>query len=97
MTSPVDEDGTILADVTDLTAIVDHIDTTEGRNDALRAYIYALRDLQRAHVAYSVYGEATEAELYRANTNVVEAFERLIDAQFSLSDELPTCARRANK
>ena len=93
MKTVVDEDGTLLADVTDLNAIVDHIDPCNGRNAALRAYIYALRDLQRAHVAHSVYGEATEAELYRANTNVVEAFQRLIDAQFSLSDELPTMTR----
>lgn len=40
-TMSVDEDGTILADVTDLTTIVDHIDEACGRNDALRAYTLA--------------------------------------------------------
>ena len=43
------EDGGIRRDVTSLDAIVNNIDTCEGRNAALKAYVYALRDLQVAH------------------------------------------------
>lgn len=35
--------------VTDLGKIVDNIDEAEGRNDAIRLYIYCLRDLQREY------------------------------------------------
>jgi hypothetical protein len=42
-------DGAIRPTVTSLDAIVANIDTCNGRNDALRAYIFALRDLQVAN------------------------------------------------
>jgi hypothetical protein len=47
------EDWEIRIDETDLNRILDKIDGTEGRNDALRDYIYALRDLQWAHNWYA--------------------------------------------
>jgi hypothetical protein len=51
------EDGTIRGDMTDLNKILDSIDEAEGRNDAPRAYIYALRDLQRAHDQHTIFRE----------------------------------------
>ena len=44
----IDQDLVMRADVTDLNQIIANIDDCNGRNDALRAYIYALRDLARA-------------------------------------------------
>jgi len=43
--------------MTDLNKILDSIHEAEGRNDALRAYIYALRDLQRAHDQHTIFRE----------------------------------------
>jgi hypothetical protein len=73
-------------DVTDLTKIVDGIDTAEGRNDALRAYIYALRDLQHEHDTFSY--ENNYAAIDAAQARVIVAFNRLIEAQHRLDDEL---------
>ena len=38
------EDGTIRGDVTDLNQIIANINSCNGRNDCLRAYVYALRE-----------------------------------------------------
>ena len=84
-TPPVDEDGCIRPDLTDFNAIIDNIDTAEGRNDALRAYILALRDLQHAHNEFALYGTVTAEAIGRAQAAVEAAFTRLIVAQFSLN------------
>jgi hypothetical protein len=78
----IDEDQVMRADVTDLNQIVANIDEAEGRNDALRAYVYALRDLQRAHDRSSY--EEVDAEIDAAQAAVAAAFRRLIVAEFSL-------------
>ena len=74
-------DGAIRPDVTSLDAIVANIDPAMGRNDALRAYIFALRDLQVAnsHFPYSTADAAQAA--------VAKAFDRLIAAEFRLNRE----------
>jgi hypothetical protein len=77
------DDGGIRHDVTDLGKIIDNIDEAEGRNDALRAYIYALRDLQRAHNESCF--ETNDADIDRAKAAVNSAFDRLIAAEFSLN------------
>jgi hypothetical protein len=77
-----DGDGSIRGDVTDLNRILDSIDQ-EGRNDAVRAYIYALRDLQRAHDRHAFFGDNTAID--PAQTAVAAAFDRLILAEFSLN------------
>ena len=81
-----DEHHFIKRTLTDLQKIVDNIDDTEGRNDALRAYIYALRDLQNAHTLGAY--EENDAELYAAHRRVVETFDELIAAQSRLNREL---------
>jgi hypothetical protein len=80
------EDGDIRGDVTSLDHILNHIDHCNGRNDALRAYIYALRDLQYAHNE-SMYVDSgvTDADIDRAQAAVAECFDRLIVAEFSLN------------
>ena len=50
------DDGGIRHDVTDLGKIIDNVDECNGRNDCLRAYVYALRDLQRAHDEFAFGG-----------------------------------------
>ena len=77
-----DEDGAIRGDVTDIGKILDNIDQAYGRNDALRIYIYALRDLQRANDRYVIYGEDA---VDTAQTAVAKAFDRLIVAEFYLN------------
>ena len=74
-----DVDGHIKSDVTSLDAIVANIDTARGRNDALRAYIYALRDLQVANNNFP-YSAADQAQ-----AAVAKAFDALIVAEFSLN------------
>jgi len=78
-----DRDGGIRGDVTDLSQILNNIDTAEGRNDALRAYIYTLRDLQRAHNESAFEGDG--AGIDQAQSAVAKAFDRLIVAEFSLN------------
>jgi len=80
-----DADGGIRHDVTDLGKIIDNIDECCGRNDALRAYIYALRDLQWANNQFA-YDDETAID--RAQAAVREAFDRLIVAEFSLNRDL---------
>jgi hypothetical protein len=77
-----DEDGCIRYDVRDFNRIIDNIDKACGRNDALRAYIYRLRDLQRANDESCF--DNNDAAIDRAEAAVVEAFERLIVAQRTL-------------
>ena len=77
--------GCIRLDLKDLTKILDNIDTEYGRNDALRDYIFALRDLQFAHDVYATRGYD---EIDGAQRVVDEAFRRLIDAQHQLSAEI---------
>jgi hypothetical protein len=77
------KDGAIRHDVTSLDAILNHIDTAEGRNDALRAYIYSLRDLQRVHDSYS-YADGLEA-VDQAEAAVAQSFDALIAAEFRLN------------
>jgi hypothetical protein len=82
-------DGGIRHDVTSLDAIVNNIDTAEGRNDALRAYVLALRDLQVAHndSMYADGGTIDEkfARIDQAQAAVAKAFDSLIVAEFSLN------------
>ena len=78
-----DDDGSIRGDVTDIGQILNNIDPAEGRNDALRAYIYTLRDLQRAHNEYAFEGDGAAVD--QAQSNVAKAFDRLIVAEFSLN------------
>jgi hypothetical protein len=70
------------------------VDEANGRNDALRAYIYALRDLQRAHdrsgIAYEDgRAKANSADIAAAKAAVAKAFDRLIVAEFSLNRSAP--------
>jgi hypothetical protein len=81
-----DEYHFIKRTLTDLQKIVDNIDDTEGRNDALRAYIYALRDLQNAHTLNAY--EENNAGIDAAHRRVVETFDELIAAQSRLNREL---------
>ena len=78
-----DTDGILRCELTDLSRIIDNIDTAEGRNDALRAYIYALRDLQHAHDV-SIY-EKNDAEIDAAQALVAKTFDQLIVAQLALN------------
>jgi hypothetical protein len=80
--SVCDRDCCIRRDVTDLNKILDNIDTAEGRNDALRAYIYALRDLQHAHNEFAFEGDGDDID--KAQAAVAKAFYRLVSAQFAL-------------
>ena len=73
-------DGRIDKAATDLTEIVGLLDEAEGRNDALRAYIFALRDLQWLHNE-----DGTDAEIDAAQRAVNVAFDALIVAEFSLN------------
>jgi hypothetical protein len=80
------ENDMIRVDETDLNRILDQIDTAEGRNDALRDYIHALRDLQWAHNWYATDGgDSADSEVEGAQAAVNEAFDRLILAQRTLS------------
>jgi hypothetical protein len=78
-----DGDGCIRAELTDIGKIIDRIDEAEGRNDALKAYIYALRDLQRANELSCF--DCNDAEIERAQVNVAREFDRLIVAEFKLN------------
>jgi hypothetical protein len=85
-----DNDGFIKGTVTDLNKILDYIDPIEGRNDAIRTYIYALRDLQRAIDLSGICHEdgrpkTNLADIDAARAAVAAAFDRLIVAEFSLN------------
>ena len=83
------EECEIRVDETDLNRILDKIDSTEGRNDALRDYIYTLRDLQWAHNWYATTGgDSADTEIYGAQRALNDAFDRLIRAQRNLSAEI---------
>jgi hypothetical protein len=82
------DDGCIRHDVTSLDAIINHIDEAGGRNDALRAYIFSLRDLQRANDEYAIDGD-DGAAIEKAEAVVAEAFDRLTAAEFALSGRKP--------
>jgi hypothetical protein len=86
------EDGVIRRDVTDLNRILDRIDPVEGRNDCIREYIYALRDLQRAHELSGFCDlspqEKREADIDKAQIAVDLAFTDLMIAQERLSAEI---------
>jgi hypothetical protein len=79
-----DGDGCIRAELTDIGKIIDRIDDDEGRNDALKAYIYALRDLQRANDRCAGVG-CDDAEIDQAQAKVAREFDRLIAAEFMLN------------
>ena len=79
----VDRDNIIRKDLTDLTVIVDTIDEAGGRNDALRAYVYTLRDLQHAIDTSSYEENGAAAEACRAA--VSRAFDRLVVAELILN------------
>jgi hypothetical protein len=79
----VREDDTIRHDVVRLDTILANIDAANGRNDALRTYVFALRDLQRANDQYAIAGGPDRID--QAQAVVAEAFDRLIDAEFSLN------------
>jgi hypothetical protein len=71
---------------TDLTEIVGLLDEACGRNDALRGYIFALRDLQWLHnQAVLSPPESIDAEIDAAQRAVNVAFDALIVAEFSLN------------
>lgn len=89
-----DADGCIRAELTDIGKIIDRIDKSEGRNDALKAYIYALRDLQRANDRFAIVAgtDCGAAEVDHAQAKVAREFDRLIAAEFRLNreeDKLP--------
>jgi hypothetical protein len=67
--SACEDGGCIRRDVTSLDAIVNNIDTCEGRNAALKAYVYALRDLQVAHND-SAHGDASLDDIDKAEAAV---------------------------
>jgi hypothetical protein len=76
-------------DETDLNKILDKIDDSHGRNDALRDYIYALRDLAWANnLAAFTYCKVVDEEIDGASRAVHDAFDHLIRAQRTLSEEL---------
>src|SRR5262245_8027235 len=77
-----DTDGVLRYELTDLSTIIGNIDCAEGRNDALRAFIYALRDLQHAH-DLSAY-EENDAMIDAARAVVAKTFDQLIVAQLRL-------------
>jgi len=78
-----DDDGNLRPDITDLNAIVGRLDETCGRNDALVAYIFALRDQQRTIELYATV-ENNKEEVEAAEANVRAAFSRLISCQCGL-------------
>jgi hypothetical protein len=81
-----DEDGCIRTELKDIGKIIDRIDESEGRNDALKAYIYALRDLQRANDRFA--GPRCDgADVDQAQAKVAREFDRLIVAEFMLNRE----------
>jgi hypothetical protein len=80
--SVCDDDGCLRSDITDIANIIGNLDEANGRNDALRCYILALRDLQRAHDRHAALGD--DAEIDAAQAAVAAAFRRLIVAEFSL-------------
>jgi hypothetical protein len=93
-----DAGGHIKPDVTSLDAIVNNIDTAmgravRGRNDALRAYIYALRDLQVAdnNFHFSI-ADTALAQIDQAQAAVAKAFDALIAAEFALNRPWPPAA-----
>jgi hypothetical protein len=79
-----DDNGVLRPDVTDLNKIIDGIDQANGRNDALRSYIYALRDLQHAHDSYAITGAAGDGDIDCAEDAVKDAFDHLTVCQLSL-------------
>jgi hypothetical protein len=88
-----DDDGIMRCDVTDLNKIVAGIDRAKGRNDALVAYVYALRDLQRANDLYAILDNSPSAAsaIDRAEERVRATLSELVMAQLALLAQL--CAR----
>jgi hypothetical protein len=80
-----DVDGVLRRQCTDLNRIVGALDEAEGRNNALIAYVYALRDLQHANDAYALTGESSGDDVARAEIAVKEAFAELAAAQRRLA------------
>lgn len=87
-----DDDGAPRADVTDIGKILDRIDECNGRNDALRTYILALRDLQRANDRYAI-GTGDDTAIDHAQAKVGKAFDALIVAEVSLNGGLNDFAK----
>jgi hypothetical protein len=82
-------DGWISPRATDTDVILDHIDEGYGVPEAVRYYIYALRDLQYFHDSSSfdpkdlpdIYGKGTPAKYpdhHQAKARVAKAFRRLV-------------------
>jgi hypothetical protein len=70
-------DGDISPFTTDLNAILDHIDTAYGMPDAVRAYVYALRDLQFAYNEDSYDADLGPQEYRRIAARIEKAFRLL--------------------
>jgi hypothetical protein len=85
------------SDITDLGKIVDAIDTAAGRNDALKAYVFALRDLQHAHDAGCYEPNDDLTEIDAAQARVAQTFDALIVAQFSLDCPWQSASRETNR
>lgn len=87
--SVCDADGAIRPDVTDLNNILANTDHAEGRNDAIRAYIFALRDLQYAHNQAACYADSGfgDREIDQARRAVRIAFDRLTYCELRLRYE----------
>jgi len=89
--SACDEDGGLRPGVKSFDAIINNIDTAEGRTAALKAYIYALRDLQVAYnndaAGYDEAGsqEDRDKAIDVAQAAVREAFDRLVFCEYSLN------------
>jgi hypothetical protein len=74
-------------------------DVLRARNDALRAYVFALRDRQRADAQYDIIGadesltaddynralSAVQDDIVKAQDAVERTFEHLIICQFALN------------
>jgi hypothetical protein len=80
-----DELGDIKADETSLDLIVANIDDAGGRNDALRKYIFALRDWQ-CTCNRGCYEIVTDAETNSVKQALIDAFDRLTDAEITLNN-----------
>lgn len=80
------DDDFIMPTATDTDVILDHIDEGYGVPEAVRYYVYALRDLQYVHDSSSfpakslpdIYGApAKHPDYHRAEARVAAAFARL--------------------
>jgi hypothetical protein len=91
--SPVEADaeawdaGPLQGDIVSLDEILSHVDSSAGRNAALRRYIICLRNLQRENDRYGIEGGENGAAIDAAQAAVTKAFQELVGAQHALDRE----------